>query len=123
MEPLSRLSSNLQLFVPERHPGWEQPRVRAAAVSQDGGSHANIHNLLPAGEGTVSTEASQQPVTGTTNCICFSLQYKVYAVPAGEFSMDYVEPKVLCVSTHGRFSEDRCLEAHVLFIKVTERIT
>lgn len=108
MEPLSRLSPNLQLSVPERHPGWEQPRVRAAAVSQDGGSHANIHNPVPAGEGTVSTEAPQQPLTAPTCCICFSLQYKVYAVPAGEFSMDYVEPKVLCVSTHGRFSEDRC---------------
>ncbi|KAM4551973.1 laminin subunit alpha-3-like isoform 1-T1 [Odontesthes bonariensis] len=31
---------------------------------------------------------------------------KVYAVPAGEFSTEYIEPKVLCVSTHGRFTED-----------------
>lgn len=37
----------------------------------------------------------------------FSLQYKVYAVPAEDFSMEYVDPKVLCVSTHGRFTEDR----------------
>ncbi|XP_037538133.1 laminin subunit alpha-3 [Nematolebias whitei] len=34
------------------------------------------------------------------------LLYKVYAVPAEDFSMEYVEPKVLCVSTHGRFTED-----------------
>ncbi|XP_062260014.1 laminin subunit alpha-3-like [Platichthys flesus] len=34
------------------------------------------------------------------------LLYKVYAVPAEEFSIDYVDPKVLCVSTHSRFSED-----------------
>ncbi|XP_055359510.1 laminin subunit alpha-3-like isoform X2 [Betta splendens] len=34
------------------------------------------------------------------------LLHKVYAVPAEEFSMEYVEPKVLCVSTHGRFTED-----------------
>ncbi|XP_060900726.1 laminin subunit alpha-3-like isoform X1 [Labrus mixtus] len=34
------------------------------------------------------------------------LLYKVYAVPAEEFSMEYVDPKVLCVSTHGRFTED-----------------
>ncbi|XP_041698144.2 laminin subunit alpha-3 isoform X5 [Coregonus clupeaformis] len=34
------------------------------------------------------------------------LLYKVYAVPAEEFSMDYVDPKVLCVSVHGRFTED-----------------
>uniref|UniRef100_A0A665UIN3 Laminin subunit alpha 3 n=1 Tax=Echeneis naucrates TaxID=173247 RepID=A0A665UIN3_ECHNA len=34
------------------------------------------------------------------------LLYKVYAVPAEEFSIEYVEPKVLCVSTHGRFTED-----------------
>ncbi|XP_055007957.1 laminin subunit alpha-3 [Boleophthalmus pectinirostris] len=32
--------------------------------------------------------------------------YKVYVVPAEEFSVEYVEPKVLCVSTHGRFTED-----------------
>ncbi|KAM3604519.1 uncharacterized protein V6R79_012395 [Siganus canaliculatus] len=34
------------------------------------------------------------------------LLHKLYAVPAEEFSIDYVEPKVLCVSTHGRFTED-----------------
>ncbi|XP_041804417.1 laminin subunit alpha-3-like isoform X2 [Chelmon rostratus] len=34
------------------------------------------------------------------------LLYKVYAVPAEEFSIEYVNPKVLCVSTHGRFTED-----------------
>ncbi|XP_035811801.2 laminin subunit alpha-3 isoform X2 [Amphiprion ocellaris] len=34
------------------------------------------------------------------------LLYKVYAVPSEEFSTEYVEPKVLCVSTHGRFTED-----------------
>ncbi|XP_041847231.1 laminin subunit alpha-3-like [Melanotaenia boesemani] len=34
------------------------------------------------------------------------LLYKVYAVPAEEFSIEYVEPKVLCVSIHGRFTED-----------------
>ncbi|PWA25274.1 hypothetical protein CCH79_00005330 [Gambusia affinis] len=32
--------------------------------------------------------------------------YKIYAVPAEEFSLEYVEPKVLCVSTHGRFTQD-----------------
>ncbi|KAM8850161.1 laminin subunit alpha-3-like isoform 2-T2 [Spinachia spinachia] len=34
------------------------------------------------------------------------LLYKVYAVPAEEFSIDYVDPKVLCVSTNGRFTEE-----------------
>ncbi|XP_056148615.1 laminin subunit alpha-3-like [Lampris incognitus] len=34
------------------------------------------------------------------------LLHKVYAVPAEEFSMEYVDPKVLCVSVHGRFTED-----------------
>ncbi|KAM8839447.1 laminin subunit alpha-3-like isoform 1-T1 [Synchiropus picturatus] len=32
--------------------------------------------------------------------------YKVYAVPAEEFSLEYVKPKPLCVSIHGRFTED-----------------
>uniref|UniRef100_A0A4W5KZX3 Laminin subunit alpha 3 n=1 Tax=Hucho hucho TaxID=62062 RepID=A0A4W5KZX3_9TELE len=30
----------------------------------------------------------------------------LYAVPAEEFSMEYLDPKVLCVSVHGRFTED-----------------
>ncbi|XP_054888860.1 laminin subunit alpha-3-like isoform X2 [Poeciliopsis prolifica] len=34
------------------------------------------------------------------------LLYKIYAVPADKFSLEYVEPKVLCVSTHGRFTQD-----------------
>nr|XP_020451525.1 laminin subunit alpha-3 [Monopterus albus] len=34
------------------------------------------------------------------------LLYKVYAVPTEEFSIEYVDPKVLCTSTHGRFTED-----------------
>ncbi|XP_019900931.2 laminin subunit alpha-3 isoform X2 [Esox lucius] len=34
------------------------------------------------------------------------LLYKVYAVPLNEFSMEYVEPKVLCISVNGRFTED-----------------
>ncbi|KAM7379372.1 hypothetical protein PAMP_004930 [Pampus punctatissimus] len=34
------------------------------------------------------------------------LLYKVYAVPAEEYSIEYVQPKVLCVSTHGRFTDD-----------------
>ncbi|XP_061694545.1 laminin subunit alpha-3 isoform X3 [Syngnathoides biaculeatus] len=42
------------------------------------------------------------------------LLHKVYAVPAREFCMDYVEAKVLCVSTHGRFTEDsqHCVPSH-----------
>lgn len=31
----------------------------------------------------------------------------MYAVPAEEFSMELVDPKELCVSTHGHFTEDR----------------
>ncbi|KAM6948734.1 laminin subunit alpha-3-like [Aplochiton taeniatus] len=34
------------------------------------------------------------------------LLHKVYAVPAEEFSMEYVDPRVLCISVHGRFTED-----------------
>ncbi|XP_078791367.1 laminin subunit alpha-3 isoform X1 [Oryzias latipes] len=34
------------------------------------------------------------------------LLYKLYAVPAEEFSTEYIKPKELCVSTHGRFTED-----------------
>lgn len=31
-----------------------------------------------------------------------------------EFSMEYVEPKVLCVSIHGRFADDRYVTAAVV---------
>ncbi|XP_061662817.1 laminin subunit alpha-5 isoform X5 [Syngnathoides biaculeatus] len=32
--------------------------------------------------------------------------HKIYLVPHEHFSMEYVEPKVLCISTHGQFSND-----------------
>ncbi|XP_062386045.1 laminin subunit alpha-3-like isoform X2 [Sardina pilchardus] len=34
------------------------------------------------------------------------LLHKVYVVPVEEFSMEYVDPKLLCVSEHGRFTDD-----------------
>ncbi|XP_061878635.1 laminin subunit alpha-3-like isoform X1 [Entelurus aequoreus] len=42
------------------------------------------------------------------------LLHKVYAVPAKEFSMEYLEAKVLCISSHGRFTEDsqHCVLRH-----------
>ncbi|XP_061621466.1 laminin subunit alpha-5 isoform X2 [Phyllopteryx taeniolatus] len=32
--------------------------------------------------------------------------HKIYLVPQEHFSMEYVDPKVLCISTHGHFSND-----------------
>ncbi|XP_077410264.1 laminin subunit alpha-5 isoform X1 [Vanacampus margaritifer] len=32
--------------------------------------------------------------------------HKIYLVPQEHFSMEYVDPKVLCISTHGYFSQD-----------------
>uniref|UniRef100_UPI0037E92AE9 laminin subunit alpha-3-like n=1 Tax=Semicossyphus pulcher TaxID=241346 RepID=UPI0037E92AE9 len=58
------------------------------------------NNQVTALQLTHKTEVLLQ--TSTTS---FML-YKVYAVPAEEFSIEYVNPKVLCVSTHGRFTED-----------------
>ena len=34
-------------------------------------------------------------------------QHKVFLVPKDQFTMEYVEPKVHCISTHGQFSPDR----------------
>ncbi|XP_053089113.1 laminin subunit alpha-3 isoform X2 [Pangasianodon hypophthalmus] len=34
------------------------------------------------------------------------LLYRVYAIPSDEFTMELVQPTVLCVSHHGRFTED-----------------
>ncbi|KAJ8012102.1 hypothetical protein DPEC_G00065190, partial [Dallia pectoralis] len=41
-----------------------------------------------------------------TSSASLLLVHKVYAVPLKEFSMEYVEPKVLCISVNGRFTED-----------------
>ncbi|XP_049339127.1 laminin subunit alpha-3 isoform X9 [Astyanax mexicanus] len=32
--------------------------------------------------------------------------YRVYAVPSADFTMELINPKVLCVSVHGHFSDD-----------------
>uniref|UniRef100_A0A4W6G0T1 Laminin, alpha 5 n=2 Tax=Percomorphaceae TaxID=1489872 RepID=A0A4W6G0T1_LATCA len=32
--------------------------------------------------------------------------HKVYLVPKDQFTMEYIEPKVYCISTHGQFSPD-----------------
>lgn len=34
-------------------------------------------------------------------------QHKVYLVPAEQFTMEFVEPKVHCISVHGMFSSNR----------------
>lgn len=34
-------------------------------------------------------------------------QHKVYLVPAARFTMDFIEPKVHCISVHGTFSSNR----------------
>ncbi|KAF7645654.1 hypothetical protein LDENG_00200400, partial [Lucifuga dentata] len=40
--------------------------------------------------------------------------HKVFLVPEDQFSMEYVEPKVHCISTHGHFSPDSssCVPSH-----------
>ncbi|XP_070700517.1 laminin subunit alpha-3-like [Pempheris klunzingeri] len=64
------------------------------SVAVDSSNHVTMLQL------THKTEILLQ--TSTTSF----LLYKVYAVPAEEFTIEYVDPKVLCVSTHGRFTED-----------------
>uniref|UniRef100_H3AL54 Laminin subunit alpha 5 n=1 Tax=Latimeria chalumnae TaxID=7897 RepID=H3AL54_LATCH len=39
--------------------------------------------------------------------ICFFFQYKVHLIPWEQFSMEYAEPKVHCISVHGTFSPSR----------------
>lgn len=34
-------------------------------------------------------------------------QHKVYLVPAAQFTMEFIEPKVHCISVHGTFSSNR----------------
>lgn len=40
-------------------------------------------------------------------CCFFLPQYRVYAVPSDEFTMELIQPTVLCISHHGQFVEDR----------------
>nr|XP_046263462.1 laminin subunit alpha-3-like isoform X2 [Scatophagus argus] len=64
------------------------------SVAVDNSNHVSVLQL------SHKTEVLLQ--TSTTSF----LLYKVYAVPAEDFSIEYVNPKVLCVSTHGRYTED-----------------
>ncbi|CAG07616.1 unnamed protein product, partial [Tetraodon nigroviridis] len=96
------------------------------SVALDGSNRASVLQLSHKTEVLMQTSTTllllvrerfpqkslKEPVTGNS-CICVSLQYKVYAIPAEEFSLDYVDPKVLCVSTHGRFTEDsrHCIQS------------
>lgn len=41
-----------------------------------------------------------------TPAFCF-LQHKLYLVPRDQFTMEYIEPKVHCINSHGQFSPDR----------------
>ncbi|XP_028831523.1 laminin subunit alpha-3-like [Denticeps clupeoides] len=49
------------------------------------------------------------------------LLYKVFAVPFEDFSMEYVNPKMLCVSVHSRFTEDSeaCVQSSFLIPTTT----
>uniref|UniRef100_A0AAY4AYD7 Laminin subunit alpha 3 n=1 Tax=Denticeps clupeoides TaxID=299321 RepID=A0AAY4AYD7_9TELE len=56
-----------------------------------------------------------------------SHKYKVFAVPFEDFSMEYVNPKMLCVSVHSRFTEDRwaltqCTNPH-LFVQILKDLS
>lgn len=40
--------------------------------------------------------------------LVLSLQHSVTLVPVETFSLEFVEPRVHCVSSHGAFSPSRC---------------
>ncbi|KAM4604969.1 laminin subunit alpha-3-like isoform 2-T2 [Polymixia lowei] len=63
------------------------------SVAVDGGNRVAVLQLTHKAELLLQTSTAS------------FLLYKVYAVPAEEFSMEYVNPKVLCVSVHGHFAE------------------
>ncbi|CAM4653046.1 unnamed protein product [Caretta caretta] len=48
--------------------------------------------------------------------------YKVYLIPYGQFTMEYVEPKVHCISLHGTFSpsSSSCIPSR--FLKLSQSI-
>lgn len=41
------------------------------------------------------------------NCVWFPIQHKVFLIPRARFTMEYLKPRVHCISTHGHFSPDR----------------
>ncbi|XP_047677137.1 laminin subunit alpha-3 isoform X2 [Tachysurus fulvidraco] len=59
------------------------------------GENRIAHFLLPP-KAEIHLQSPTNPV----------LLYRVYAIPSDEFTMELVQPTVLCVSRHGRFTED-----------------
>lgn len=61
----------------------------------------------------LSGTVEKQWLVELMDAVLVVFQYKVYVVPAEEFSMEYVDPKVLCVSEHGRFTDDWYMHAYM----------
>uniref|UniRef100_A0A674PDZ8 Laminin subunit alpha 3 n=1 Tax=Takifugu rubripes TaxID=31033 RepID=A0A674PDZ8_TAKRU len=117
--PTASRDSNLQLNLRVARPG---PYVLILEYASEVDAAQNLNILInvasqPLCSATCSFLCRSVALDASNRvsvlCVCLALQYKVSAVPAEEFSMDYVEPKPLCVSTHGRFTEDRYLIWHL----------
>ncbi|XP_061652306.1 laminin subunit alpha-3-like isoform X5 [Phyllopteryx taeniolatus] len=102
---------NVNILVGVQHGG--QTRARANVYGCDYSFLCRSAALDGRNQPAVLHLAHRTEVLLQTSAASFLL-HKVYAVPAQEFSMDYVEAKVLCVSTHGRFTEDsqHCVLSH-----------
>ncbi|XP_051943762.1 laminin subunit alpha-3 isoform X3 [Hippocampus zosterae] len=103
---------NVNFLVGVQH--GEQMRVRANIYSCDYSFLCRSVVVDSRNQVAVMQLAHRTELLLQTSTASFLL-HKVYALPAKEFSMEYVDAKVLCVSAHGRFTEDsqHCVLSHL----------
>uniref|UniRef100_A0AAQ4S3F6 Laminin subunit alpha-5 n=1 Tax=Gasterosteus aculeatus aculeatus TaxID=481459 RepID=A0AAQ4S3F6_GASAC len=111
-----RLSSaGNYVLVVEYSSEEEMPQTLSVTVNM-AGARAHEHHV------TLSFLCRAVAIDGQNRAAVFSLPadaeiqlsadrasfflHKVYLVPKGEFTMEYVKPKIHCISTHGQFSPD-----------------
>uniref|UniRef100_A0A8C4YYG1 Laminin subunit alpha 3 n=1 Tax=Gadus morhua TaxID=8049 RepID=A0A8C4YYG1_GADMO len=91
-----RRQARVRRLSPE-HPPMATLSGRQVAVAVGGNSRVTFLQLEHRNEILLHASSANFLLVG----------HPVYAVPAEDFSMDYVQPRVLCVSVHGRFTDDR----------------
>ncbi|XP_077376606.1 laminin subunit alpha-3-like isoform X1 [Festucalex cinctus] len=103
---------NVNILVGVQHGG--QVRARANVYSCDY-SFLCRSVVVDSGNQVAMLQLAHRTELLLQTSTAFFLLHKVYAVPMKEFSMEYVEAKVLCISTHGRFTEDsqHCVVSHL----------
>uniref|UniRef100_A0A8C9UHH5 Laminin subunit alpha 5 n=1 Tax=Serinus canaria TaxID=9135 RepID=A0A8C9UHH5_SERCA len=70
----------------------------------------------------VGTGPAVAPGCHITRCLSPLWQHKVYLIPAAQFTMELIEPKVHCISVHGTFSSNSSSCVPSRFLKLSQSI-